>query len=127
MIVLLVQLTMKNHVVLTQYLTITIHVTAIVDVEETINMKFWRRIINNNKSYEDALNYIKTYPASSYITRPEWDGIHFISKDGSYCILLKTGQLLIDVPEAWSTDKTDWIIVTITDETVKLLESKGLI
>lgn len=90
-------------------------------------MKFWKRVIDNERTYESALNYIKAYPASSYITRPEWDGIHFIAKDGSYCILLKTGELLIDEKEVWSTDKSDWIVVTITDEAVKLLESKGLI
>lgn len=90
-------------------------------------MKFWRRVIDSERSYESALNYIKTYPASSYITRPEWDGIHFISKDGSYCILLKNGEILIDESEVWSTDKNDWLVVTITDEAVKLLESKGLI
>lgn len=90
-------------------------------------MKFWEQIISKNVSYDYALNYIKSYKGTSYITRPEWDGVHFISKNNEYCILLKTGEVLIDESEVYDKDKNDWLIVTITDKAVKLLEDKDLI
>lgn len=90
-------------------------------------MKFWKEIIAKDKSYESALKYIEKYPSTSYITRPEWKGVHFISKDKAYCILLESGEVLIDELEVFDTDKNDWIIVTITSAAVKLLEDKELI
>lgn len=90
-------------------------------------MKFWEEVVAVDKSYVSALEHIEDNPSTSYITRPEWEGVHFIAKGKRYCILLKTGEVLLDKLKVYDTDKNDWLIVTITDEAIKILKGKGLI
>lgn len=89
-------------------------------------MKYWENKISTDLEYEVAKRQIRVY-RPYYTTRPEWDGVHFYSKRGEYCILLKTGEVLINPKEIQDADKKDWMIVTITDEAVKILKKKKLI
>lgn len=80
-------------------------------------MKYWEEIIEGNLTYEEA----RTAMAIRYVTRPEWDGFHFLNLQDKHCILLKTGELLIDIKEVLDTDKKDWCIVRITNEARKII------
>lgn len=90
-------------------------------------MKLWKEIIASDKSYTEALEHIESNPSTSYITRPEWEGVHFIANGKRYCILLKTGEVLLDKVKVYNMDKMDWLIVTLTDESIKILKDKELI
>jgi len=90
-------------------------------------MKYWEYILDNNLSFENAKRQIKDYHPY-YATRPCWDGVHFYSKQGQYCILLKDGNVMIDcLDKAYSKDENDWMIVIITDEAVRILEDNNLL
>lgn len=90
-------------------------------------MKYWEHIIDNNLSFNKVREQIeKYYPY--YATRPCWDGVHFYSKQGQYCILFNDGTIMIDaLDSAWSKDENDWMIVTISDGAVRLLEENNLL
>jgi hypothetical protein len=90
-------------------------------------MKYWDREIITNLTYAEAHRGIKNTSEVHYATRPEWNGVHFYDYDGDYCILLHTGELLINPKELMDKDKTDWMIVTITDEGEDLLLQNGLL
>ena len=64
-------------------------------------MKYWEHIIDNNLSFDKAREQIEKYHPY-YATRPYWDGVHFYSKQGQYCILLNDGTVMIN---ALSKDK----------------------
>jgi len=90
-------------------------------------MKYWEHTIDNNLSFENVKRQIKEY-YPYYATRPCWDGVHFYSKQGQYCILLKDGTVMIDaLDKVYSKDENDWMIVIITDEAVKILEDNNLL
>ena len=90
-------------------------------------MKYWEIIIDKNLSFDNVKRQIKEYHPY-YTTRPCWDGVHFYSKQGQYCILLNDGTVLIDaLDSAWVIDENDWMIVTITGEAVRILVENNLL
>jgi len=90
-------------------------------------MKYWEIIIDKNLSFDNVKRQIKEYQPY-YATKPCWDGVHFYSKQGWYCILLKDGTVMIDaLDSAWAIDENDWMIVTITDEAVRILVENNLL
>lgn len=90
-------------------------------------MKYWDGLIATNLSFNEANRQIEKY-RPYYTTRPDWEGVHFYSKQGQYCILFKDGHVETDILEkVWDKDKNDWMIVTITDEAVKILEGNDLV
>ena len=88
--------------------------------------KYYNMIISEKLSYNEALNRL-TNKKAKFITRPEWSGVHFLSKEGKYCILLKTGGLIIDPEEKYDINKDDWIVVNITSEGYNILDQANLI
>lgn len=90
-------------------------------------MKYWEHILTKDLTFDKAREIIEKYHPY-YTTRPCWDGVHFYSKQGQYCILLADGTLLIDaLNNAWSKDESDWMIVTISDEAVNILYENSLL
>lgn len=90
-------------------------------------MKYWEHIIDKNLSFKNVKRQIKEYQPY-YTTRPNWEGFHFYSKQGQYCVLLKDGNVLVDcLDKVYSKDENDWMIVTISDEAVKVLVENDLI
>ena len=81
------------------------------------NIKLYSTVYKNNLSYEDALEQCKR---GAYITRPEWNGFHYI-ENGVYKIMLKEGLILEDPKEVFDKDKNDWCIVEITMEALKIM------
>ena len=90
-------------------------------------MKYWEHTIDNNLSFENVKRQIKEY-YPYYATRPCWDGVHFYSKQGQYCILLQDGNVMIDrFDDVWSKNENDWMIVTISNEAVRILAENNLL
>lgn len=91
-------------------------------------MKYWDNILLQGLSYDKAVSesHILDGDVQSFITRPEWDGVHFMVKD-DYYILLKDGSILRNPKEIYSERKNDWMIVTITAEALEIIKlSLGL-
>jgi len=89
-------------------------------------MKYWEHVIDKNLSFDNVKLQIEKY-RPYYATRHR-DGIHFYSKQGRYCILLTNGTILSNALDGiWATHKNDWMIVTITDEAVRILEENNLL
>lgn len=84
-------------------------------------MKYWVIALKCGLNYEQAKDYARRY-RPIYITRPEWNGVHFFNVYGDYCILLKTGEVVINPEEIYDTDKDDWIEVIITTDAVRTIE-----
>lgn len=82
-----------------------------------VNVRLYNTIYKNNLRYEDALEQCKR---GAYITRPEWNGFHYI-ENGVYKIMLKEGLILEDPKEVFDKDKNDWCIVEITIEALKIM------
>ena len=89
-------------------------------------MKYWDKAIVKDLSYDEAEKQAKENRLC-YITRPEWEGFHFYDKLGDYCILLKNGDLVIFPKEIYDKDKNDWMVVSITDDALEILQEAGLI
>lgn len=93
-------------------------------------MRYWKDIVEENLSYEEAHKYIKTYGGVSYITRREWKGLHFYTsknKKSKYCILLKDGTVIREPETIQCKDKKDWMIVTPTRSAIITLKDEGII
>lgn len=82
-----------------------------------VNVRLYSTVYKNNMSYEDALEQCKR---GAYITRPEWNGFHYI-ENGVYKIMLKEGLILEDPKEVFDKDKNDWCVVEITMEALKII------
>lgn len=82
-----------------------------------VNIRLYSTVYKNNLSYEDALEQCKR---GAYITRPEWNGFHYI-ENGVYKIMLKEGLILEDPKEVFDKDKNDWCVVEITMEAIKIM------
>lgn len=90
-------------------------------------MKYYDNVIEAGVSYEEACDYIYTYPKTSFITRQEWKGVNFVS-GGKYYILFEDGEVKeVEIEDVWCQNKHDWLIVTITQEAEELLKAQGLI
>jgi hypothetical protein len=91
-------------------------------------MKYWEEILLGELTYDKAVkeSHLLDGDAKSFITRPEWDGVHFMYKD-DYYILLKGGAILKNPNEIYCERKNDWMIVTITAEAIEIIKlSLGL-
>ena len=76
-------------------------------------MKQYSSVIARDLSFTYAKRYIEDNKGYTFISRPEWDGFHFISKDGLWCIYTKEGKLLVDVPleVVQKQNERGWMIV----------------
>ena len=88
------------------------------------NMKLYNKIIMDNLSYEKVVVESKILEGNGnvFITRPEWDGVHFMVKD-DYFILTKDKQMIVNPKNVYSLDKNDWMIVTIDDSIKDLINN----
>jgi hypothetical protein len=90
-------------------------------------MRYWKDIIDKDLSFEEGKEQIIKYKPY-YMTRPNWNSIHFYNKQGQYCILFEDGEVMTDcIKNVYFKDKNDWMFVTITDEAVKILKEYNLI
>lgn len=76
-------------------------------------MKMYDIIVARNLSFSYAKRYIEEHRGYTFISRPEWDGFHFIDKDGRWCIYTKEGKVMTDVPlqAVQKQGEKDWMIV----------------
>ena len=82
-----------------------------------VNVRLYSTVYKNNLSYDTALVHCKL---GAFITRPEWNGFHYI-EDGVYKIMLKEGYILEDPKEIYDKEANDWCIVEITMEALKII------
>lgn len=88
--------------------------------------KIWDEIIDRG-NYKQIYKVVKENKTESFMTRMEWDGVHFLTKNGTYAILLKSGEVLVNPNSVYRTDYDDWLLVTITDEATDILQKLGFI
>lgn len=81
-------------------------------------MRRWETVLCKNATYEQARKLLDKF-SSCYITRREWDGVHFLNANKDYCILLKTGEILVNPENIMDTDKNDWMLVTVKISTIR--------
>ena len=79
---------------------------------------YYKQPISSNLTYGQAKELIKKFQPY-YATRPCWEGVHFYDIYGNYCILLSTGEVLINPEEIHDTNKVDWQIVVINEEALE--------
>lgn len=91
-------------------------------------MLFWKDVVKSNLSFDEAHEHIKNNKSASYITRPDWDGVQFYNKFGEYCILFKDGHIKSNMlDKVYKKKANDWMIVSITDEAIRILQRKDMI
>ncbi len=81
------------------------------------NVRLYSTVYMNNLRYEDALRHCKS---GAYITRPEWNGFHYM-EGGVYKIMLKEGIILENPKEIYGKGEDDWCVVDITMEALKII------
>lgn len=85
-------------------------------------MKYWKRPISENLTYDEAKMLLNQ---GYFITRPEQDGFHFLAQDNkTHCILLKTGEVVVNPKEIYDTDKNDWMTAVIENEAMYAVYSQ---
>lgn len=82
-----------------------------------VNVRLYSTVYMNNLSYEEALERAKH---GAFITRPEWNGFHYI-ENGMYKIMLKEGYILEEPKEIYGKEENDWCVVEITMEALKII------
>lgn len=88
--------------------------------------KFWSNIIDF-VPYEEGYEEINSYPEEAFLTRKEWNGVHYINRHKEYCILLKNGEIIINPIEVFKMDEPDWILVEVDEKTMKLIKQHSSI
>lgn len=87
-------------------------------------MKHYKEAKLSELSYQTVVEVsgILDGTGEAFITRPEWDGVHFMVKD-DYFILTKDNNLIANPKEVYDLDKSDWMIVEVTDEAKELINT----
>lgn len=85
-------------------------------------MKHYEKIIVSELSYESVVEAsgILDGQGDAFITRPEWDGVHFMVKD-DYFILTKENKLIANPKDVYDLEKDDWMLVEATDHAKELI------
>jgi len=81
------------------------------------NIRLYSTVYMNNLTYEEAMVHCKT---GAYITRPDWNGFHFI-ENGVYKIMLKEGIILENPVDIQGKGDNDWCVVDITLEAIQIM------
>lgn len=81
------------------------------------NIRLYNTVYMNNLTYEEAMVHCKT---GAYITRPDWNGFHFI-ENGVYKIMLKEGIILENPVDIQGKGDSDWCVVDITLEAIQIM------
>lgn len=85
-------------------------------------MKYWDKVITKGLTHKRAERLMDH---RSVATRSCWEGLHFKSPSGKYCILLKNGEIIEDAKDIEATDQDDWMIVAPTaDAEIKIRKIK---
>lgn len=86
--------------------------------------KQYEKVIVGGLSYKAVVDAsgILDGDGQVFITRPEWDGVHFMVKD-DYFILTKDDQLIANPKEVYDLDKDDWMIVKVTTLAKELINT----
>lgn len=87
--------------------------------------KYWIQI-NDFVEYWDGYQELSLNPENVFMTRKEWLGVHYVNRHGEYCILLRSGNIIVNPPEVYKTDESDWILVDISEEAKDLIKSHSL-
>lgn len=87
-----------------------------------VNKKYWDKIVCY-WDYPEVYKAMNEYREVLFVTRKEWDGVHYINRWGEYCILLKTGDIVVDPIEIYKKDEPDWIEVEITEEARTIIDN----
>ena len=83
-------------------------------------MKQYSSVVAKDLSFTYAKRYIEDNKGYTFISRPEWEGIHFISKQGEWCIYTKNNELIKNVPlkAIQFQDKKGWMVVKIREDII---------
>lgn len=84
--------------------------------------KFWTTF-NDFVTHAEGYDILNSERERAFLTRKEWYGVHYINRWGEYCILLRTGEIIVNPIEVYKTNEEDWILVDITDEAKLLIEN----
>lgn len=84
-------------------------------------MRFWEDVMKKDLTFEEIISNYEDF----YFTRPEWDGFHFFDvKTKEHMVLLKSGKIIkISHEEVWNKDSNDWMLVSITNEALAILDN----
>lgn len=82
-------------------------------------MKYYTRSVIRNMTYEQALNSMNK---GLYVSREEWNGLHF-KRDDEYYILLKTGEILKNPENVYNKESNDWCVVIPTKDAVSIIKN----
>lgn len=83
----------------------------------------YSKVSKTNLSYFEAYKLMKQ---GYCLTRPDWQGFHFIiGKD--YMILLKDKTVLINPKEKYDIHMNDWMLVVPTKEAVLCLREANIL
>lgn len=76
-------------------------------------MKQYSTVVAKDLSFTYVKRYIYDNKGYTFMTYKDWENIHFISKQGEWCIYTKNNELIKNVPlEAIQCqDKRGWMIV----------------
>lgn len=82
--------------------------------------KFWINF-NDFVTYSKGYDILDSNRECVFMTRKEWNGVHYINRWGEYCILLRTGEIIVNPIEVFKKDEGDWILVEITEEAKQII------
>lgn len=87
-------------------------------------MKQYNAVIAKGLSFTEAKRYIEDNKGHAFITRPEWEGFHFISSHGYWCIYTKFGTLLknVGLETVMCQGRVDWMVVKPNEMAIKSIE-----
>ena len=76
-------------------------------------MKQYSSVVARDLSFTYAKRYIEDNKGYTFISRPEWEGFHFIDIKGRWCTYTKNGEVIVDVPleAVQKQDERGWMIV----------------
>ena len=95
-------------------------------------MKQYSSVVARDLSFTYAKRYIEDNKGYTFISRPEWEGFHFIDIKGRWCTYTKNGEGRVDVPleAVQKQDERGWMIVKIRedviDDIIDLLDEDNL-
>ena len=84
-------------------------------------MKQYSTVVAKDLSFTYVKCYIYDNKGYTFMTYKDWENVHFISKQGEWCIYTKNNELIKNVPlEAIQCqDKRGWMIVKIKENVVE--------
>lgn len=86
----------------------------------------WKEVVTDKPlTYKEAKDWIEKLDSFSYISRHNYDDIHFYD-NGVYSILKESGVIVTNPTNIPFKDEDDWIIVIPSSRARNILKKKGV-